>query len=134
MVLYSPGQNLSCPRDNTSQDFHILGWPDIPPGGQPVGQTPLGRGAPDTLGTLAVPGQTPFFLGEVWGEGGSIPTIVGERGTFLGPTLWAGEIAGGAWSRCSNPSKSENLNGLRLNPNKILYRILIDKTEQRADT
>lgn len=58
VVLYSPGQNLSCPRDNTSQDFHILGWPDIPPGGQPVGQTPLGRGAPDTLGTLAVPGQT----------------------------------------------------------------------------
>lgn len=102
VVLYSLGQNPSCPRDTTSQDFHTPSWPDIPPGGQPAGQTPLGRGAPDTLEILAVPS---FF-------GGGIPIIVGEEVCLWGLNFKQVETVGGARSRCAVSSKSELSNCL----------------------
>lgn len=69
VVLYSLGQNPSCPRDNTSQDFHTPSWPDIPPGGQPAGHAPLGGGTQH-------PGNTgcPFLF-----LGGAFQSSLGKR-------------------------------------------------------
>lgn len=102
VVLYSLGQNPSCPRDNTSQDFHTPSWPDIPPGGQPAGHAPLGGGDPTPWKHWV---SLPFF-------GGGIPVIVGEEVCPWGLNFRQVETVGGAQSRCSVSSKSELSNCL----------------------